>query len=174
MCAICNFKIDFGVSHPQSLSVAVATRRAIDEGRLPAQETGGPLVNARLKLAAVDTLNAFQARVEAAISVSELLTLPDFYILLIETDTWGFFHATSDGFDPDVVPDLPNITSANRDSRSVVLITSEVALRTLNTEGSGLHGALEESLFEIDASPRHARLLRRVLEAASERNESCA
>ena len=35
MCAICDLRIEFSIEHPMTLSVAVATRKAIDAGVLP-------------------------------------------------------------------------------------------------------------------------------------------
>ena len=35
MCAICELALTFSIEHPMALPVAVATRDAIDAGRLP-------------------------------------------------------------------------------------------------------------------------------------------
>ncbi|CAM2172232.1 hypothetical protein PSAC2689_10737 [Paraburkholderia sacchari] len=40
MCAICNFKIEFGVGHPLALSIATATRNAIESGLLNENKAG--------------------------------------------------------------------------------------------------------------------------------------
>jgi hypothetical protein len=129
MCAICDFKIEFSVGHPLALTVAVATRKAIEAGLLREVDLDGALAQARLRMTAVDTLNGLQDRLQNALSVDELLGLPDFYVLLIENETWGFFHATPDGFDTDIVPELPDVLSDNIDERSLVLVTSQIAVQ---------------------------------------------
>lgn len=130
MCAVCEFKIEFGVGHPQALAVAVATRKAIEAGWLREMDLEeGAFAQARLRMTAVETLNGLQSRIQDALPVDELLSLPDFYVLLIENETWGFFHATEDGFDPDIVPGYPDVLSENREARSLVMVIAQVALQ---------------------------------------------
>jgi len=153
MCAICNFKLDFGVSHPLALQVAVATRSAIESGLAePVDAADGALSAARMRMSAVDALNLLQARIEAAHAEDALLALPDFYVLLIENDTWGFFRATMDGFDPDIVPQIPDVTATDEAQRSNVIVTSEVGLRAWLDGRVNIGYALQESLLVVDAS----------------------
>ncbi|SPB14169.1 hypothetical protein NOV72_01418 [Caballeronia novacaledonica] len=160
MCAICNFKVDFGVSHPSALTVAVATRKAIEAGLIePTDAAEGTLAAARARMSAVDALNLLQARIEGAHSDDLLLSVPDFYVLLIENDTWGFFHATSEGFDPDIVPEMPDVTAAEEAKRSNILIASEAALRGWLDGRVTIQHALGESLFIVDATPACATSL---------------
>ena len=56
MCAICELKIEFNIGHPQALTVAVATREAMDTGVLPETQAEGALSNMKLRLAAIDAL----------------------------------------------------------------------------------------------------------------------
>lgn len=164
MCAICNFKIDFGVGHPLALSVAVATRKAIESVLVePLETTDGALSAARMRMSAVEALNLLQARIEAAHSEGALLALPDFYVLLIENDTWGFFHATTNGFDPDVVPDLPDLETTDQARRSNIVITSESGLRAWLDGHFDIEYALRESLFMIDAPERPSASLTQML-----------
>ncbi|MFM0649626.1 hypothetical protein PQR14_35365 [Paraburkholderia bryophila] len=153
MCAICDFKIEFDVSHPQALTVAVATREAIEAGTLPERIFEGPLGNAKLRVAAISAMKDLQDRLEAAIPPAELLALPDFYVLLIENGTWGFFHPTANGFDPDIVPDVPNLTAENRAERDRVLIASETAMQEVFSGRLAFSRALSDSLIVLDASP---------------------
>lgn len=154
MCAICDFKIEFGVGHPQALAVAVATRKAIEAGLLrPLDTDEGALAQARLRMTAVSTLNGLQDQIQQALSADDILSLPDFYVLLIENETWGFFHATENGFDPDIVPERPDVLAENVEARSLVIVTSQVALQAwldgeINTERLEL-----ESLLFIDGPP---------------------
>jgi hypothetical protein len=156
MCAICNFKLDFSVGHPLALKVAVATREAIESGLAdPIDPTAGALSAARMRMSAVDALNLLQARVEDTYSEDALLALPDFYVLLIENDTWGFFHATTNGFDPDIVPEMPDVTAIDDAKRSNIILTSEAGLRAWLEGRFDVAVAFRESLFVIDA-PHHS------------------
>jgi hypothetical protein len=167
MCAICNFKIDFGVGHPLALSVAVAARKAIESGLIePFEAAEGALAAARMRMSAVDALNLLQARIEAAHSETALLALPDFYVLLIENDTWGFFHATTEGFDPDIVPEMPDVATTDEAKRSNILIASEAALRGWLDGRFDAETALRDSLFVVDAPEGPAVALKEMLATA--------
>jgi hypothetical protein len=167
MCAICNFKIDFGVGHPLALSVAVAARKAIESGLIEPFETAeGALAAARMRMSAVDALNLLQAHIEGAHSEEALLALPDFYVLLIENDTWGFFHATTEGFDPDIVPETPDVTTTDEAKRSNILIFSEAALRGWLDGRFAAETALRDSLFVVDAPEGPAAALKGMLATA--------
>jgi len=50
MCAICELKIEFNIGHPQALTVAVATREAMDAGTLPETAVDGALSNMKLRM----------------------------------------------------------------------------------------------------------------------------
>ncbi|CAB3810798.1 hypothetical protein [Paraburkholderia fynbosensis] len=168
MCAICDFKIEFGVGHPQALAVAVATRKAIEAGLLRQLETEeGALAQARLRMTAVDTLNGLQDRVQEALTVDDLLSLPDFYVLLIENETWGFFHATEDGFDPDIVPERPDVLSESVEVRSLVLVTSQVALQAWLDSEINTGQLNTESLLFIDGPAEQRDKLLSMLKASS-------
>lgn len=168
MCAVCEFRIEFGIGHPLALSVAVATRNAIDAGLVDPinEDDRGVLGAARRRGQAVDALNLLQARIEAGHAADDLLALPDFYVLLIENDTWGFFHATTDGFDPDIVPGMPDVTATDEATRSKVVVTSEAALRAWLAGRFDMSHALDASLFVIDAPGTSAGCLRRMLVSA--------
>src|SRR5471030_2453401 len=114
MCSICDLKIEFNVDHPGSLTVAVATREAIEAGALPEKIFDGPLANVKLRVAAIDTLKALQRRLESSMSVSELMALPDFYVLLIEIGTWGFFPRLETAFILICIPVPPIVTPKTR------------------------------------------------------------
>ncbi|WP_027210354.1 hypothetical protein [Burkholderia sp. WSM2232] len=161
MCAICDFKIEFGVGHPQALAVAVATRRAIEAGLLRQLEIEeGALAQARMRMTAVDTLKDLQSRVQQALTAEELQSLPDFYILLIENETWGFFHATEDGFDPDIMPEPPDVLSEDVEARSLVIVTSQVAMQAwLDTEIDTAQLQSESLLFMDGPLARRSALL---------------
>jgi hypothetical protein len=168
MCAICNFKIDFGVGHPLALTVAVAARKAIESGLIePIDAAEGALSAARMRMSSVEALNLLQARIEGTHTEEALLALPDFYVLFIENDTWGFFHATTNGFDPDIVPEMPDLTATDEAKRSNIVIMSEAVLRAWLDERFNIEQALRESLFMIDASADSTDSLVRMLIVAA-------
>jgi len=168
MCAICNFKLDFGVGHPSALTVAVASRNAIEAGLIEPGNigSGGALSAARMRMSAIEALNLLQARIEGTHGEEALLGLPDFYVLLIENDTWGFFHATTEGFDPDIVPEMPDVTTTDEAKRSSVIVTSEAALRAWLVGRFDMSHAFEALLFVVDAPEAFAASLMRMLASA--------
>lgn len=166
MCAICNFKIEFDIGHPQALTVAVATRAAIEAEMLPEQVFDGPLGHAKLRLTAIDTLKDFQNRLEAVALPAELRALPDFYVLLIESGTWGFFSATEDGFDPDIEPDLPNVTAELQSDRDIVLVAAQATMRAVLGGSLTLSQALADNLIVLDAESIDSRSLFIVMDKA--------
>jgi hypothetical protein len=164
MCAICEFKVEFSIGHPLALTVAVAARKAIEAGLIDEREVEeGALSAARRRLAAIDALNLLQARIEDTHEAGALLDLPDFYVFLIENDTWGFFHATTEGFDPDIVPEMPDVTATEEARRSNIVVMSELALRGWLDGRFDIGHAFRESLFVIDAPPARATALTRML-----------
>jgi hypothetical protein len=166
MCAICELKIEFNIGHPQALTVAVATREAMDTGVLPETQAEGALSNMKLRLAAIDALKGLQDRLEAAVPTTQLMALPDFYVLLIEIGTWGFFHATETGFDPDIQPEPPDVTSENQADRDVVFVSSEATMQAIMNGKLNIDTAFDDNLLVLDASETHTKLLRSVLDRA--------
>ncbi len=164
MCSICELKIEFSVDHPLSLGVAVETRRAIDGGLLPEpalfDEPG--LLRGR----AIDTLKAIQQRLERTLSREELLGLPDFYVLMIESRTWGFFRPTPIGFDPTCRPEPPNVIADDVTTRDAVLVASELALSEVAAGRLPFLRALDEGVAALDADLLRFRLLSGVLTRA--------
>src|ERR1700761_2571692 len=166
MCAICDLKIEFNIGHPQALTVAVATREAMDAGALPETAVDGALSNMKLRMAAIDALKGLQAKLEGSLPVSRLMALPDFYVLLIEIGTWGFFHATETGFDPDITPEPPDVTSEDQADRDVVFVSSEATMQAIMNGKLNIDTAFDDNLLILDASETHTKLLRSVLDRA--------
>jgi hypothetical protein len=161
MCSICDLRIEFSIDHPLSLSVAVETRLAIDAGLLSEPDAqDGALAGLRLRLNAIETLKAAQVRLEQTQRQEELLALPDFFVLMIESRTWGFFHPTPNGFDPNCSPAPPNVSAEDAADRDAVLVSSELALRQIAAGQLPFEKALEEGLIALDADEaRHGKLL---------------
>jgi hypothetical protein len=157
MCSICDLRIEFSIDHPMSLGVAVATRRAIDAGLLPAPEVS---VDAgRLRLKAVDALKAAQQRLEQTLPPEELLCLPDFFVLMVESRTWAFFRPTRTGFDPNCQPAPPNV-APDDETRAAVLVASELAMSEIVAGRLPFETALRERIIALDADPgRHTALM---------------
>lgn len=160
MCSICELKIEFSVDHPLSLAVAVETRGAVDAGLLPEPDMpDDPLGAVRLRAKAIDTLKTVQQRLERALRPEELLALPDFFVLMIESRTWGFFHPTSTGFDPNCRPEPPNVSADDAASRDAVLVASELALSEVVAGRLPFDEALERRILAFDADSARYRLL---------------
>ncbi|MEZ2350837.1 hypothetical protein [Caballeronia sp. RCC_10] len=155
--------MEFDIGHPQALAVAVATRAAIESGILDEDAFDGPLANAKRRVAAIDALKEFQDQLEAAVEPRDLMKLPDFYVLLVESGTWGFFHATERGFDPDVVPDLPNVTADRQEDRDVVLIAARSSLCIVTKREISANRAFSNELFALDAGPVEREMLRSLI-----------
>jgi hypothetical protein len=166
MCAICEFKVEFNVSHPHALTVAVNTRAAIDAAQLSERTFDGALGQAKARAAAIDTLNELQTRIEQRLTKEDFAALPDFYVLLIESGTWGFFHATADGFDPEIVPDVPEVNSDDPAQRDIAVIASEAVICALLDGSMTFEQASTAGLIVVDALPAEkAGLLAAIAEA---------
>jgi hypothetical protein len=162
MCTICDLRIEFATDHPWSLAVAVRTRQAIDQGLLPEPDKppDDALADMRMRLDAIETLQSVQRRLEQTQPLSEFLTLPDFFVLLIEGRTWGFFHPTPTGFDPRCTPGPPNVLPVDPADRDAVLVTSEIAMRRIADGRLPFDKALAEGIVAVDADDmRRGRLL---------------
>lgn len=144
-----------------TLGVAVETRNAIDRGLLgDHSEHSDALRGIRLRLAAVEALKAAQRRLEQVLRQEELLALPDFFVLLIESRTWGYFRPTPTGFDPNCRPAPPNVLAENPAERDAIIIASETAMRPLLQGRLPFDKALEEGVVVIDADgARRDRLI---------------
>lgn len=157
MCTICDLRIDFSIDHPMSLSVAVATRRAIDAGLLPSPKV--KYGDFALRGDAIVALKSVQQRVEQVLPPNEFQALPDFFVLTIESRTWGFFHPTALGFDPNCRPDPPRLTAEDAGDRDPCVITSETALRRVLAGGLPFSEAEQQGLIVIDADDRRREAL---------------
>jgi hypothetical protein len=77
----------------------------------------------------------------------------------------AFFHTTTEGFDPDIVPEMPDVTTTDETKRSNVIITSEAALRAWLSGRFDMSHAFDASLVLVDA-PEAAESLTRMLSIA--------
>ncbi|MDK1494162.1 hypothetical protein QN219_29765, partial [Sinorhizobium sp. 7-81] len=128
MCTICSLTIEFAVEHPLSLAVAVATRQAMDIGLLPETDAPEQVDMARSRHQAIVLLTKIQQRLEQVLPTSRLLALPDFFVLMIESRTWGYFRATLNGFDVRADQSAPRLDFDENGTReSAALISQAVA-----------------------------------------------
>lgn len=152
MCSICNLRVEFSISHPLGLSVAVETRRAIEAGILPEPgEAGNAQAGVPLRTVAADALTAAKQRIEWTQPHDGLVALPNFFVLMVESGTWGFFHPTPDGFDPNCSPPPPNVTANDALERDAVLVSSDVAMSEIVAGRLPFQRALAERLVMLDA-----------------------
>jgi hypothetical protein len=152
MCAICDLNIEFSIEHPMTFEVAVATRQAIDSGALPAPEAGGAVVDALAeRKKAIDALTGFQRRLEQALSREALLALPEFFVLVIESRTWGFYRPTPSGFDPRCRPSAPRVLAEDPAERDVVVVVSQLAAQQIIAGKMPFADAAARGLIAIDA-----------------------
>lgn len=149
MCTICSLTIEFAVDHPETLSVAVATRQAIETGLLP--ESGTDMDMARSRHQATVLLTAMQQRLEQVLPVSRLLALPSFFILMIESRTWGYFHPTLGGFDANATPSAPRLEPDENGIRDCILIMSQVAAAELIEGRLPFEEAIRTGVTVLDA-----------------------
>ena len=152
-CAICDLDIAFAVDHPMTLSVAVATRAAIQDGRLgPApHDPAGTLGTLRARTRAVEALRAVQERLERTLAPERLLALPDFLVLMIETRTWGFFRPTPSGFDPNCRPDAPRLAENDPAGRDAAIVVSETEAKGICEGRLSFDAAESQGLIVVDA-----------------------
>lgn len=157
MCSICELRIEFNIDHPMGLSVAVATRRAIDDGLLPEPEENGNDATRRAR--AITVLKGTQQRLEQVLTGEELLGLPDFFVLLIESRTWAFFRPTASGFDPNCIPDPPNLSAEDDVDRDAVIVVTETVLEKIVAGGLSFDAALMRGLVVVDADEERQAML---------------
>jgi hypothetical protein len=167
MCAICDLDIDFGVEHPMTLSVAVATRQAIEAGLLAAPDAEeGAVGIMKQRLKAVAALTAVQKRLEQTLTREAMAALPDFFVLVIESGTWGFFRPTFAGFDPNARPEAPRLTAEDPTKRDAVVIVSEAAARRISAGELPFADAADRGLVVVDADHERREALTAAWRAA--------
>ena len=159
MCSICTLRIEFSVAHPLTLSVSVATRRAIEDGILPPRASRSPkltpvVAKAQRRQTGIAALLALQSRIEQVLSPDRLLALPDFFVLMTESSAWGYFHPTPDGFDTKCQRDPPESFSDSDSGRDPVVLISETAMSQIVVGKLPYATAAERGLVVVDAKPR--------------------
>ncbi|KWV47702.1 hypothetical protein AS026_13085 [Rhizobium altiplani] len=150
MCTICSLTIEFAVEHPLTLAVAVATRQAIDDGLLP-EAPAEEKDMAQSRHEAVMLLTSVQQRLEQVLSTSQLMALPNFYVLMIESRTWGYFHPTLGGFDVKANPSAPRLEADKSGNRDSVVVMSQAVAAEIVTGQLPFTSAEAEGLAIVDA-----------------------
>lgn len=151
MCTICALTIEFAVEHPLSLAVAVAMRQAIETGLLPELDPQVETDMTQSRHNATVLLTTMQQRLEQVLPASRLASLPDFYVLMIESRTWGYFHPTLGGFDANANPSPPRINADENNVRDSIVVMSQAAATELTSGGLPFDVALDLGLAVLDA-----------------------
>ena len=165
MCTICSLTIEFAVEHPLALAVAVATRQAIDTGllpELPAEETD----MARSRHQAIGLLTTVQQRLEQVLPASRLLALPNFFVLMIESPTWGYFHPTLSGFDVKASPGTPRLEPDENGDRDCIMVISQAAADELAAGRLPFTEAEMAGLIFLDAPEAETDIISTAFSAA--------
>lgn len=163
MCTICSLTIEFAVEHPLSLAVAVATRQAIETGLLPEGDAPEEMDMARSRHQAIVLLTTMQQRLEQVLPMSLLMALPDFYVLMIESRTWGYFHPTLGGFDIRANPSTPRLEPDEQGIRDSVVVLSQAAAGEIASGRLPFEQALSDGVSIVDAPAASAALIRSAL-----------
>ena len=131
MCAICDLDIAFAVDHPMTLGGRGRDAAAIEEGRLdPApRDPEGTLGAQRARTRAVEALRAVQERLERTIAPERLAALPEFFVLMIETATWGNSSARRPRASIQLPSDAPRLKDDDAAERDAVVVMLEAAAR---------------------------------------------
>jgi hypothetical protein len=159
MCTICSLTIEFAVEHPLTLAIAVATRQAIDTGLLPEGDTTDEMDMARSRHQAVVLLTAMQQRLEQVLTRSQLLALPNFFVLMIESRTWGYFHPTLGGFDVNANPTTPRLEPDENGVRDCVVVVSQAAAAQISRGALPFPDAADAGVVFVDAPDAQAVLV---------------
>jgi hypothetical protein len=141
MCSICDVRITFGIDHPMGLSVAVATRRGIEAGVVP-QARGWE------RAGAIGLMQGVRQRLEWSLSREALAALPAFFVLLVETRPWAYFHPGPDGFDPAAHRAPPDAFDAGEDP---VVVAAETTLAPMLKGRLPFARAAEAGMLHLDA-----------------------
>lgn len=144
MCTICDLRIEFGTSHPMGLSIAVATRRAIDAQRLPAPQAPWD------RQGAIGLMHGVQQRLERVLAPAALRALPGFFVLLVETRTWAWFQPGESGFDTAARRDPPDAFADA--AAEPMVVAAETALAPMLAGGLPFANALEGGMLLLDAN----------------------
>ncbi|HEV7317715.1 MAG TPA: hypothetical protein VGO04_03790 [Ensifer sp.] len=166
MCTICALTIEFAVEHPEALAVAVATRQAIETGLLPELDLRVETDMTQSRHNATVLLTTMQQRLEQVLPASRLAALPDFYVLMIESRTWGYFHPTRDGFDANANPAPPRIVPDENGMRDNILVMSQAAAEELVRGRLPFDNAMQVGVAVIDAPGANAQTIRSALTMA--------
>ncbi|MBD9639039.1 hypothetical protein IB277_22405 [Ensifer sp. ENS07] len=166
MCTICALTIEFAVEHPEALAVAVSTRQAIETGLLPELDPHVEIDMTQSRHNATVLLTTVQQRLEQVLPPSRLASLPDFYVLMIESRTWGYFHPTTSGFDANANPLPPRVEPDENNGRDNILVLSQAAAEELIRGRLPFDQALELGVAVLDAPGKDSQTIRLALAAA--------
>ena len=142
--------------HPGSLSVAVALRKAADNGVIEVAALGPPARHATLYIDAVGRLHAIRKAIAASPAAADLPT--SFSLGYVESWLWTRYSRAGDRIRADIHTDGP------ADGEAVVL-TGEPVVSELLAGRLSIERALAEGLLFIDGSDAEQTAIRRAFDA---------
>jgi hypothetical protein len=157
------FDGSFGSIHPRSIEVALAVRRAVDEGLLP-QQALTPLTPGAAGLwQATEQLKRLGRRLSVARKKGPD-NPPDIALLLSESGLWARYLPTGSGFES-------LIHAAGSQPSDIVVVADLAVLSAIDNASLSVSEALERSLIIIDARGEKADAVATIL-AASARSDA--
>ena len=161
MCSICDLRIEFGTDHPMGLSVAVATRRAIEAGVIAGASVDWD------RERAIPLMHGIQQRLELVLGREGIAALPRFFVLLVETRTWACFQPDASGFDQNARAGPPDAFD-DRDAapHDAMLVAAETALDPILAGKLPFETAERQGLMHVDAPAAAQTALRQAWAAA--------
>lgn len=161
MCSICDLRIEFGTDHPMGLTVAVATRRAIDAGVIPEPEIDWD------RDRAIPLMHGIQDRLELVHGPEGIAALPRFFVLLVETRTWACFQPGPGGFDRMARVEPPDpFAFGDASQRDAMLVAAETSLAPILAGKLDFETAETTGLLHLDAPAPMQISLRRAWASA--------
>jgi hypothetical protein len=154
------FDGSFGVSHPRSIEVAVAVRRAVEEGMLPPSALEPIVPGAAGLWRATDRLHALERRL-SAIAVSASFPVASMAILFIDSGLWTRFTRVAAGYSSQI-----HIPTAG--AEEIAVVTDEATVAGILDGLMSPRSAIDRGLIVVDAPPLEQERVRDLLIAAFE------
>jgi hypothetical protein len=154
------FDGSFGAPHPGSIEVAVAVRRAVEEGMLPPSALD-PIAPGSMGLwRATDRLHALERRL-SAIAASASFPVASMAVLFIDSALWTRFTRVASGYASQI-----HVASARPDE--IAVVTDEAVIAGILDGRLSTRSAIDRRLIIVYASPSEQERVRDLLIAALE------
>jgi hypothetical protein len=154
------FDGSFGVPHTRSIEVAVAVRRAVEEGMLPPSALEPIVPNAAGLWRATSRLHALERRL-SAIPAGVSLPVASMAVLFIDSGLWTRFTRVAGGYSSQV--HAPAAGPAE-----IVVVSDEAAIAGILEGRLSARSAIDKGLIVVDAPSTQQERVRDLLIAAFE------